>query len=170
MRDFTERLFAVLEHKLSVLEALIEKQEALKQFLVKPDWQQFADVTRPQEGLLRQLQQAHAEQNQLLDRFSGRTPRRTKPTLRWLAEQLDGGSQDRLDGLRTRLRERVDTLRNLSRLSQRLSQAQWDFAQNCLAAGSPALASAQREVTYTANGYRGSAMPQQLAAGVYGEG
>lgn len=168
MREITERLFAVLERKLGVLDALIEKQEALKQFLVEPNWREFAEVTRPQEGLLQALRETHAQQNALLDHL----PRRklgAKPTLRALAQLLDAQPQQRLESLRRDLAERVARLRKLSRLSHRLSQAQWEFAQACLAGGNPALASAQRESTYTANGYRGSAMPQQLAAGVYGD-
>lgn len=169
MREFTERLFAVLEHKVSVLQALIDKQEALKQFLVTPDWQMFNEVTRPQEGLLRELQQAHAAQNVLLEQLLARRMTRGKPTLKQLSLYLEPPLCERLEALRVLLREKVETLRKLSRFAQRLAQAQWEFAQACLAKGSEALASAQRQATYSANGYRGSAMPQQLVAGVYGE-
>jgi hypothetical protein len=169
MRDLTDRLFAVLERKLAVMNALIEKQEALKQFLVEPDWSQFNDVTRPQEGLLRELQQVHQEQNSLLDRMGSRSYVGAKPTLKWLAEQLEPTLRQRLEQLRSVLAEKVAQLRKLSRLSQRLSQAQWDFAKACLAGGSAALSNAQQQSTYTAAGYQGSAMPQQLVAGVYGD-
>jgi len=127
MRDYLEKLLSLLDHKYDVLLELIERQEGFKQFLIKPDWPRFYEMTAPQEKLLTRLRQTQSAQDYLLTEMGKRFRLTGTITVKGLCPCLEPEWQRALLTAAEKLREPIQKLRDLTRLSQMLNQVQWRF-------------------------------------------
>ena len=150
MREFLEKLLALLEHKHEVLGSLIEGQAALKRFLINPNWTEFFEMTRPQEALLNRLRQIQSAQTYLLGELAKRLRLRGRITLKGLCPCLDPEWRRPLLERIEWIRAAVIELRELNRLSGILHQSHVGFMRetHLLSAGSGAGGD-----VYTAQGY-----------------
>ncbi|MDJ0835302.1 MAG: flagellar export chaperone FlgN [Acidobacteriota bacterium] len=150
MREYLEKLLSLLEHKHEILGDLIDRQETFKRFLIKPEWARFYQVTLPQEQLLNRLRQIQSAQDYLLAELAKRLRLKGHITVKGLCPCLEPEWQRALLAATARIREDVERLQNLTRLSQLLHQAQWSFLRQSERAASPQ--TAQLDV-YTPHGY-----------------
>lgn len=153
MRNHLEKLLALLSHKRAILEELVECQERFKAFLVRPKWHQFFEYTQPQEVLLQKLRQIQGAQDFLLSELAASYQVATLPNLRTLCRFLDSDWKHAITEAVEGIRESTGKLRGLTRLSQALNQAHWQFLRQYMKEGHgrPDLG-----CTYTANGYTSS--------------
>lgn len=150
MRSHLEKLLALLEHKKVILGELIDHQERFKAFLVKPNWPEFTDHTRPQELLLQKLRQVQAGQDFMMKELAASYGVAVLPNLKTLCFYVDPPTKQRINELIESIGALVTRLRGLTRLSQALNQSHWQFMREHMsrAHGRPDLG-----CTYTANGY-----------------
>ncbi len=135
MEDLLEKLIALLERKHEALQRLISGQERFKQFLVKPRWSKFADVTQPQESLLLKLRQMQAAQDYLLASLAGKLGKAEIATIKELCRLLPESWRRAIFELSQKIKDAAARLQGLSRLSQSLNQAQWRYAHGMLNGG-----------------------------------
>ncbi len=153
MRSHLEKLLALLAHKRAILEELVDRQERLKAFLIKPRWHQFFEHTQPQEVLLQKLRQIQAAQDFLMQELAAAFHVGSLPNLRALLRYIEPDWQRALQDAIEHIRGVTERLRGLTRLSQALNQAHWQFQQNYL---TQAHGSSDLGFTYTANGHTAS--------------
>ncbi len=149
MRDYLEKLLSLLDHKYDVLQELIERQEGFKQFLIKPDWPRFYEVTAPQEKLLTRLRQTQSAQDYLLTELGKRLRLTGTITIKGLCPCLEPEWQRALLTSAEKLREPIQKLRELTRMSQMLNQVQWRFLRET----DKNAANDQQLSSYTHQGY-----------------
>ena len=150
MRDLYGKLIALLERKHEVLGDLVAKQEAFRDFLTRPQWSRFTDVTRPQEELLVNLRQIHSAQDYLLVELAREMEIPRPNSLKAFCAYLDEERREELLKFIHDIGERVARLRELSRLSLALNQAEWCFNRDLLASSGMAPVSSN---VYNAQGY-----------------
>lgn len=153
MRSHLEKLLALLAHKRAILEELVDRQERLKAFLIKPRWHQFFEYTQPQEALLQKLRQIQAAQDFLMQELAAAFHVVNLPNLRALLAYIEPDWQHALRDAIDHIREITQRLRGLTRLSQALNQAHWQFQQQYMA---EAHDRPDLSCTYTANGHTAS--------------
>lgn len=159
MRDVLEKLISLLEHKTEVLNELIERQEGLKRFLIKPDWSKYMDMTRPQEELLNRLRQIQSAQDYLMGDLAKRLRLTGKITLKGLVPCLEPAWQKALNSSLDKIKSALGKLRELTRLSQVLQQAQWRYlrlSEQLAGGGTPSSA------VYNSGGYTQSAYRENI--------
>lgn len=154
MRSHLEKLLALLAHKRAILEELVERQEGLKAFLIRPRWHRFFEFTQPQEALLQKLRQIQAAQDFLMQELACAFHVHKVPNLRSLCRYIEADWQRAILDAVEHIREVTLKLRGLTRLSQALNQAHWQYLQRYMAEAHnrPDLG-----CTYTANGSTASA-------------
>ena len=150
MKDLYGKLIALLERKREVLAELIEKQQTFKEFLTQPRWSRFPEVTRPQEDLLVNLRQIHSAQDYLLSELSREMKIARPGNLKGLAAHLQEEQRETLLQLIGEISDAVTRLRELSRLSLALNQAEWCFNRDWLGSGGMAPVNSN---VYNAQGY-----------------
>jgi len=150
MQDNLGKLVSLLEHKHHHLQELIRRQEQFKEYLTRPEWTRFNEVTRPQEGMLLKLRQIQAAQDYLLGELSRSLNIPKVPNLKSLCAHLEPEWQRVILECIEKVRVAVDRLQELSRLSMALNQAEWRFNRDLLRkSGGPAVATN----IYNAHGY-----------------
>jgi len=153
MRTHLDKLLALLTHKRTILDELVERQEAFKQFLVRPSWHRFFEYTQPQEALVQKLRQIQGAQDYLLTRLAAEYRVAHLPNLRTLCRFVDADWKRVIHGEIVEIRRSTERLRSLTRLSQALNQSHWQLIRRYMAEahGRPDLG-----CTYNANGYTSS--------------
>ncbi len=151
MNALLAKLEALLAHKIQVLTELADRQKALRQFLINPDWYRFFEMTQPQEALLTNLQQVMAAQDALLTEIAKRRGLQRFKSLKALLPYVDAGSRDRISDAVDQIRRITQECRKYSRQSQLLQQAQWKFLEQWAAKGVPG--ALQQPNAYNAQGY-----------------
>lgn len=149
MRETLEKLLSLLEHKQTVLQELIERQQAFKTFLIRPDWKKYYDVTKPQEELLNRLRQIQSAQDYLLSDLGRRLRLRGKVTLKGLCPCLEPKWRQSLLSAIDKIREAVEALRGLTQLSQILHAGHARFLREC----QETIGGGQGNNFYTPHGY-----------------
>lgn len=153
MRSHLEKLMALLTHKRVILEELVERQESFKAFLIRPQWHLFFEYTQPQEALLNKLRQIQAAQDFLVMELANSYEVSHIPNLRSLCRYIEPEWQRAVLDALEHIGEATAKLRKLTRLSQALNQAHWQFMKRYMAEGHgrPDLG-----CTYNSNGYTSS--------------
>ncbi|CAM2008055.1 flagellar export chaperone FlgN [Acanthopleuribacter pedis] len=151
MNALLAKLEALLVHKIQVLTELAERQKALREFLIKPDWYRFFEMTQPQEALLTNLQQIMAAQDALLTEIAKRRGLQRFKSLKALLPYVDARSRDRISDAIDQIRHITHECRKYSRQSQMLQQAQWKFLERWANQGVPG--ALQQPNAYNAQGY-----------------
>lgn len=153
----TTQLVSLLERKHKLLLDLIDRQEALKAFLVRPRWARYFEMTKPQEDILLQLRRLAQDQNVLVSQIAADLGFSDTPSVVQLAERMDDPARGRILDITISIKQAVAELKGLSQLGHVLVQAQWRFYQEC-AQAAPQQPAAHNGM-YTPQGYSPTGMP-----------
>jgi len=127
MRSIIDQLKQALLTKIELLDDLIQGQNAMKAFLVKPKWDQYFDMVTPQQILLKKLQDQIREQNQLTSKLAQIFGLNPRTSMSQILPQLSAQDRESLMPLFDASRKQAEKLQSLSQLSDRLMQAQHEF-------------------------------------------
>lgn len=150
MQDNLSKLVSLLEHKHHLLEELIQCQERFKEYLTRPEWSRFNEMTQPQGEKLLKLRQIQAAQDYLLGELCRSLNVPKVQNLKSLCALLEPEWQRVILECVEKVKASVARLQELSRLSTALNQAEWRFNRDLMRqSGGPAVATN----VYNAHGY-----------------
>jgi len=127
MRILIESLKQNLLDRIELLLDLISGQEQIREFLIRPEWDAYFSLLRPQQDRVAQLRDKVREQRTLTMKLAQTFGLNPRTPMVQLLEVLSPEDRDVLLPLFEASRKEAEKLRSLSKLSERLFEAQNTF-------------------------------------------
>ncbi|PIE03140.1 MAG: hypothetical protein CSA81_03145 [Acidobacteria bacterium] len=118
-----------LMNKIEILAELVEGQEKMKAFLIKPVWSKYFHFVEPQERLLKKLQDNVLAQKVLFMKMAAKFKLPPNTPFGQLLKLLPTAEREELIPLLEASSRQAQKLKSRSNLSKRLFHAQNEFTQ-----------------------------------------
>lgn len=127
MQHIVEDLILLLEEKCVLLGELIQLQVEFREFMIRPDWSRFGEVTAPQNALMARLNQSQQRQRTLLDHYARARGLRKIGSLAMLEPLLPAREREIIAELRGKIRMGTMELKRHATVHQALQQSHQRF-------------------------------------------